>query len=66
VGAVRPVLVAELVGVPVPRLPEPRQHATLRLPAIAIDPRPASAAQLVALAFDSVTGRASQSVGAFT
>jgi HPr kinase/phosphorylase len=65
-GAARPVLVAELVTDPVPRLPEPRQHPVLRLPAIAIDPRPASAAQLLALAFDSVTGRATQSVGAFT
>ncbi len=65
-AAARPVLVAELVGAAAPRLPQPRQHATLRLPAITIDPRPASAAQLLALAFDSATGRATQSVGAFT
>ena len=66
VQAVRPVLVAELVSAGIPRLPGPRQHEALRLPALAIDPRPASAAQILALAFDSVTGRATQSVGAFT
>ena len=66
VGAARPVLVAELVAGPVPRLPEPKWDSTLHLPAIAIDPRPASAAQLLALAFDSVTGRATQRAGAFT
>jgi HPr kinase/phosphorylase len=65
-SAARPVLVAELVAGPVPRLPEPRRDNLLRLPTIAIDPRPPSAAQLLALAFDSVTGRATQCVGAFT
>jgi HPr kinase/phosphorylase len=65
-GEVRPLLVAELVAGPVPRLPEPRRDSVLRLPVIAVDPRPASAAQLLALAFDSVMGRAAQSVGAFT
>ena len=65
-GAARLVLVAELTAGPVPRLPEPRRDDLLHLPTIAIDPRPASAAQLLALAFDSVTGRATQSVGAFT
>src|ERR1700761_1306681 len=64
-GAARPVLVAELMAGPVPRLPEPRRDSLLHLPTIAIDPRPASAAQLLALAFDSVMGRATQSVGAF-
>jgi HPr kinase/phosphorylase len=65
-AAARPVLVAELVAGPAPRLPEPKRDSRLRLPAIAIDPRPASAAQLLALAFDSVMGRAIQSAGAFT
>ena len=65
-AAVRPVLMAEVVAGPVPRLPEPRRDSMLRLPTITIDPRPASAAQVLALAFDSVTGRVSQSVGAFT
>jgi HPr kinase/phosphorylase len=65
-SAARPVLLAELVAGPVPRLPEPKWDSMLRLPSIAIDPRPASAAQLLALAFASVTGRANQSVGAFT
>lgn len=62
----RPVLLAELVAGPVARLPEPRWDSRLHLPTIALDPRPASAAQVLALAFDSVTGRATQSVGAFT
>ena len=62
----RPVLLAELVAGPVARLPEPRWDCMLRLPTIALDPRPASAAQVLALAFDSVTGRATQSAGAFT
>ncbi len=65
-SAARPVLLAELVALGVPRLPEPRWDSALRLPSIAVDPGPASAAQLVALAFDCVTGRATQSVGAFT
>ena len=64
--AARPVLVAELMAGPVPRLPEPRRDSLLHLPTLSIDPRPASAAQLLALAFDSVMGRAAQSVGAFT
>ena len=62
----RPVLLAELVTGPVARLPEPRWDNVLHLPTIALDPWPASAAQVLALAFDSVTGRATQSVGAFT
>jgi HPr kinase/phosphorylase len=63
---VRPVLLAELVAGPVARLPEPRRDRLLGLPTFAIDPRPASAAQVLALAFETVTGRATQSVGAFT
>ena len=46
--------------------PSRSRTAVLRLPAIAIDPRPASAAQLLALAFDCVLGRAIQRAGAFT
>lgn len=62
----RPVLVAELSLTSPPRLPERRTDAVLGLPAIAVDPRPASAAQLLALAFDVATGRATQLAGAFT
>ena len=64
-GTTRLILVAELAAADVPRLPEPRRDSLLGLPAIAVDPRPASAAQLLALAFESVMGRATQSVGAF-
>jgi hypothetical protein len=71
VSVARLVLVAEVAPESPPRLPQPRWSAVLGapllgLPMLAIDPRPASAAQLLALAFDSVTGRAEQSVGAFT
>lgn len=62
----RPILVAELAQAPAPRLPTPRTEALFGLPAIAVDPRPASAAQLLALAFDLATGRAAQVAGAFT
>ena len=65
-SSARPVLVAKLVSGPAPRLPAPSRDAVLGLPAIDIDPFPASAAQLLALAFDSVTGRALQQTGAFT
>ena len=65
VSAVRPVLVAQLVSGSVPRLPLPSRDSVLDLPSIAVDPRPASAAQVLNLAFDSVTGRAVQHVGAF-
>jgi HPr kinase/phosphorylase len=65
-SAAQPVLVAELVAGPAPRLPEPKRDSMLRLPTIAVDPRPASAALLLVLAFDSVIGRATQRVGAFT
>ncbi len=64
-GVARPVLLAELMPGPVVRLPEPRWDTMLRLPTIALDPRPASAAQVLALAFDNVTGRATQTAGAF-
>ncbi len=66
VGQTRPVLVAQLVPGPVARLPQPSWDSLLGLPAIAVDPQPASAAQLVALAFDTVTGRLAQRAGAFT
>ncbi|WP_227307509.1 HPr kinase/phosphorylase [Acidisoma cellulosilyticum] len=66
VESARPVLVAQLAHRTPPRLPEPRRDPVLDLPAIAIDPRPANAAQLLTLAFDTVTGRARQQTGAFT
>ena len=62
----RPVLVAELAQEATSRLPAGRVEQLLHLPAIAVDPRPASAAQLLALAFDVVVGRAVQLEGAFT
>jgi HPr kinase/phosphorylase len=65
VGQARPVLVAELSRGVVPRLPEPRRDAVLALPVIAVDPRPASAAQLLTLAFETVTGLTTQHAGAF-
>ncbi|WP_459674651.1 HPr kinase/phosphorylase [Acidisoma sp. 7E03] len=61
----RPVLVTQLVQGPVPRLPSPRRDETLDLPLIALDPRPASAAQAVDLAFQAVCGRVPQHAGAF-
>lgn len=61
----RPVLVAALVQGPAPRLPQPRRDEALDLPVIAVDPRPASAAQLLDLAFETVLGRLSQQAGAF-
>ena len=65
-AAARLILLVELTADPVPRLPEPRRDSLFGLPAIAINPRPASAAQVLALAFDSVIGQATQTVGAFT
>jgi len=47
------------------RLPAPRRHAALDLPLIALDPRPASSAQRVALALACATGRVAQVAGAF-
>jgi HPr kinase/phosphorylase len=65
VDQARPVLVAELVQATPERLPLPRRDARLNLPLITVDPRPASAAQLLSLAFETVTGRARQQSGAF-
>jgi HPr kinase/phosphorylase len=62
----RPVLVARLVSGQVTRLPRPNRDSVLGLPAITVDPRPPSAAQLLHLAFDTVTGRLTQRAGAFT
>jgi HPr kinase/phosphorylase len=64
IAAARPVLVAQL-GKHIARLPSPRRDPVLDLPAIAIDPRPATAAQVAVLAFETVTGRAIQHAGAF-
>ena len=61
----RPVLVAELMPQAAPRLPQPRRDVLLGLPAITVDPRPASAAHIVALAFQTVTGQTVQHTGAF-
>jgi HPr kinase/phosphorylase len=49
----------------VPRLPEPRLHAEIGLPLVALDPRPASAARRVALALDCVQGTVAAVAGAF-
>jgi HPr kinase/phosphorylase len=62
---IRPVLIARLTHDPLPRLPMPNRDEQLDLPVITLDPRPASAAQRLSLAFDSVIGRATQHVGAF-
>lgn len=61
----RPVLVAALTPGPVPRLPLPQRAAGLDLPLIALDPRPASAAQKLDLAFEAAIGRMPQQAGAF-
>jgi HPr kinase/phosphorylase len=60
------LLVARLVSGQVTRLPRPNRDSVLGLPAITVDPRPPSAAQLLHLAFDTVTGRLTQRAGAFT
>lgn len=65
IAPVRPVLVAQLVQGPAPRLPASRWDSRLTLPVIEIEPFHASAAQRLALAFDSVLGRVPQRVGAF-
>jgi len=65
IAEIRPALVARLVSAPLARLPLPSRNAQLDVPDIAIDPRPASAAQRLSLAFDSVIGRATHRVGAF-
>jgi HPr kinase/phosphorylase len=61
---VQPVLVAEL-GPSVPRLPRPERDGVLGVPRLQLDPRGASAAARLALAFDCLLGRASMTVGAF-
>jgi HPr kinase/phosphorylase len=61
---IRPVLVAEL-GPSVLRLPGPERDTMLGLPRLRLDPRGASAAARLALAFDCLLGRASMTVGAF-
>lgn len=61
----RPILLAQIVQGPVPRLPSPRRDEMLDLPVIAIDPRPASAAQLLDFAFEAAAGRLGQTAGAF-
>jgi HPr kinase/phosphorylase len=61
----KPVLVATLTHDGVPRLPLPRRDATLGLPLIAVDPRPASAPRLVEFAFAAATGRVALESGAF-
>jgi HPr kinase/phosphorylase len=61
---VRPVLVAEL-GASAPRLPRPERDGVLDLPRLRLDPRGASAAARLSLAFDCLLGRASMTVGAF-
>src|ERR1700710_250865 len=59
---IRPVLVAEL-GPSVPRLPAPERDTMRGLPRPRLDPRGASAAARLALAFDCLLGRASMTVG---
>lgn len=65
VPGARVALAVEL-GPDQPRLPAPRRHAALGVPLLALDPRPASTAQRVALALDCVHGRIAQTAGAFT
>ncbi|GAB0113084.1 HPr kinase/phosphorylase [Acidisoma sp. C75] len=60
----RPVLVAELAHEPPPRLPQPQRHATLGLPLIHLDPRPASAPLVAAWAFAVAAGEARLLAGA--
>ncbi len=47
------------------RLPQPARCPSLGLPLVTLDPAPASAAQLVALALECALGRATQVAGAF-
>jgi HPr kinase/phosphorylase len=47
------------------RLPEPRRHASLDLPLVAVDAFAASAPERVALALDCALGRVPQVAGAF-
>jgi HPr kinase/phosphorylase len=48
-----------------PRLPEPRRHASLGLPLVAVEAFAASAPERVSLALDCALGRVSQVAGAF-
>ena len=48
-----------------PRLPEPRRHASLDLPLVAVEAFAASAPERVALALDCALGRVPQVAGAF-
>jgi len=59
----RLVLAVELGGAP--RLPEPRRHARLDLPLVAVEAFAASAPERVALALDCAFGRVPQVAGAF-
>lgn len=61
----RPVLVAGLCHATPPRLPTPECDATLGLPLIRLDPRPASAPLVLAHAFAVVTGAGALVAGAF-
>ena len=56
---------AVVLDEPVPRLPEPRHHAELDVPLIALDPRAPSAAQTVALALAAAQGQLDQVAGTF-
>lgn len=60
----RLALAVELTDAP-ERLPQPRRHAGLGLPLVALDPRGASAPQRVELALDCALGRVAQEAGAF-
>lgn len=61
----RLALAVELCAEAPERLPQPRRHPGLALPLLRLDPRPASAAQQVALALDCALGRRALHVGAF-
>jgi len=53
------------LGRPAERLPSQAWHEALAVPEITLDPANPSAPERLALAFDAVTGRAEQVVGAF-
>ncbi|MGH7043255.1 MAG: HPr kinase/phosphorylase [Acetobacteraceae bacterium] len=67
VAPVRVVLAMELAppDAPPERLPRARGSARFGVPVVAIDPRAASAPELVALALDCALGRVAQVAGAF-
>ena len=56
---------AVTLGSDIPRLPEPRREPMTGLPLITLDPRAASAPQVVALALDCALGTIAQHIGAF-